>query len=98
MSINKNELLTKLTPIKNIFVRYSVLIFIVFVVGVFSYMTLRIAHYANLEPNELQIDEKKTSLKVVKLDDAAVAKLKELQDKNISIESLFDNGRENPFE
>lgn len=98
MKLNKSELLSKLVPIKNIFVRYSVLIFILFTVGILSFMTLRIAHYANLEPNEQQIDDKKATLKIVKLDDAAVSKLKELQDKNISIESLFDNGRENPFE
>lgn len=98
MSINKSEILVKLTPIKNYFVRYSVLIFMLFVVGILSFMTLRIAHFSNLDPSEQQIDEKKTSLKIIKLDDAAVSKLKELQDKNISIESLFDNGRENPFE
>lgn len=98
LDINKDTIINKLLPIKNFIGRYSVIIFIIAVVSVLSFMTLRIAHYANLEPSDSQIDEKKASLKNTKLDEAAISKIKELQDKNISIESLFDNGRNNPFE
>ena len=61
-------------------------------------MTFNIARYSNAEPDEIQIEEKKVSLKTVKLNDRAVQKIKELEDKNINIESLFNNGRDNPFE
>lgn len=88
----------KLIPVKQFIVRYAVLLFIVAVVAIFSFMTLGIAHFSDRAPTQLQIDEKKLSVKVVKLDEASINKIKELQNQNISIESLFDNGRANPFE
>ncbi|HUD03289.1 MAG TPA: hypothetical protein VMR51_00635 [Patescibacteria group bacterium] len=92
------KILDKLLPIKNFVVRYAVLIFIVCVVGIFSFMTLLIAHYSNLEPTQYQIEDTKSSLKTFKLDDNAVQKINQLQDQNINIETLFNNGRANPFE
>lgn len=96
--MNIDTYLAKLVPIKTFISRYVVIIFIVSVVAVFSFMTLGIANFADREPTMLQIDEKRLSVKVVKLDEKSINKIKELQDQNISIESLFNNGRENPFE
>jgi hypothetical protein len=93
-----DALTTKLAPVKVFVVRYSVVLFIVSIVGIFVYMTLSIARYANLEPTSQQVDEKKASMTVVKLDEKSITKIKQLQDQNISIEVLFNNGRENPFQ
>jgi hypothetical protein len=92
------EIATKFTPLKNLLLRFDVLIFIFLAATMFAFMTLQIASYSNAEPTADQVDEKRDSLKTVKLDESAVSKLKLLEDKNISIESLFDNGRANPFE
>jgi len=90
--------LLKLLPVKNFVIRYAVVIFVMSIVGIFTYMTLSIAHYANLDPTATQIADKKLSVTAVKLDEVSVIKIKELQDQNIGIESLFDNGRANPFQ
>jgi hypothetical protein len=91
-------ILDKLLPIKNFLIRYTVLIFIICVVAIFCFMTLLIAHYANLEPTEFQVEDTKSSLRTIKLDDKAVQKINQLQGQNINIETLFNNGRANPFE
>lgn len=96
--MNIESFIEKLEPAKNFITRYKVLIFVITVVIVFSYMAFNISRYSNAEPTALQIDDKKTSIKVVKLDEKSIEKIKELQGKNISIESLFNNGRANPFE
>ena len=88
----------QLSPIKDFIVRYAVLIFVFSVVGIFAFMTLGIAQYANLEPSESQKEEKLSTLKTVKLDEKSIEKIQSLQDQNINIESLFDNGRDNPFQ
>ena len=93
-----DSLIIKLLPVKTFIVRYAVVIFVVSVVGIFIYMTLSIARYANLEPTSSQAEDRKASLTAVKLDEKSITKIKELQDQNISIESLFDNGRANPFQ
>lgn len=96
--MNLDTYTAKLIPIKNFIARYAVLLFIISVVAIFSFMTLGIAHFSDREPTAVEIDEKRLSVKVVKLDEKSINKIKELQDQNISIESLFNNGRENPFE
>lgn len=96
--MNKENLIKKLQPVKQFIVRYAVLIFIILVAGILGFMTLQISLYSNAEPTSDQIDEKKNSLKQVKLNDESAQKIQELEDKNINIESLFNNGRDNPFE
>ncbi len=93
-----DAIITKLTPAKDFIVRYAVIIFVLSVVAIFAYMTLNIAHFANLDPTSNQLDEKTNSLTAVKLDEKSITKIKQLQDQNINIESLFDNGRANPFQ
>lgn len=93
-----DTILTKLAPVKDFIVRYAVIIFVLSIVAVFAYMTLNIAHFANLDPSASQIDERTSSLTAVKLDEKSITKIKQLQDQNINIESLFDNGRANPFQ
>jgi predicted patatin/cPLA2 family phospholipase len=61
-------------------------------------MTLQISRYSNAEPTADQIEDKKNSLKQVVLNEEAVEKIQELEDQNINIEALFNNGRANPFE
>ena len=96
--MNIENITTKLVPIKNLLIRYKVVVFITFIVVLFGYVTMSISHFSNAEPTAQQIDDKKLSIKIVKLDEKSIEKIKELQDKNISIESLFNNGRENPFQ
>ncbi|MEI6237132.1 MAG: hypothetical protein WCP03_00845 [Candidatus Saccharibacteria bacterium] len=96
--MNIETIISKLQPVKIFIVRYAVIIFIIATAGIFGFMTLQISRYSNAEPTSDQIEEKKNSLKKVKLNDKAVEKIQELEDKNINIESLFNNGRDNPFE
>lgn len=96
--MNIKTIIAKLSPLKDLIVRFKIILFVLFVVGVFGYITLVISYYSNAEPTQDQIENKKLTVKLVKLDEKAIEKIKELQDKNISIESLFNNGRDNPFE
>lgn len=98
MKLDVKDLLAKLITFKNFVVRYIVIISILLVALVFAFLTYRIASYSNQEPNDDQIEERLSTFRSVKLDDAAVQKIEELQDRNISLESLFNNGRANPFE
>lgn len=96
--MNKENIIKQLQPVKSFIVRYAVIIFIIVVAGIFGFMSLQISIYSNSEPTSDQIDEKKSSLSQVRLNDEAAQKIQELEDKNINIESLFNNGRANPFE
>jgi hypothetical protein len=88
----------KLTIIRDQMGRYAVIIFVICVGLVFGFLTLKIASYSNDEPSDTQIEERLSTLQTVRLDSEAAQKIEELQDRNISLESLFNNGRDNPFE
>lgn len=96
--MKQDKILASLQPIKNFIIRFKVILFIVCVGAAIGFMTIKIAYYSNSEPSEDQIAERKNSLRTVKLNEEAVAKIEELKDQNINLESLFNNGRANPFE
>jgi Tfp pilus assembly protein PilO len=96
--MNLDTLTSKLSPIKIIVSKHAVIIFVLSTVTIFGYMTFTISKLANLDPTDTQIDERKASLKQIKLNDNAIEKIESLEDQNINIESLFNNGRANPFE
>jgi len=96
--MKKEIIIAKLNTAKDFVTRYAVIIFFVGVALVFGFLILRIASYSNYEPSDDQIEESLNTIRTVRLDDEAVQKIEELQDRNISLESLFNNGRDNPFE
>jgi hypothetical protein len=54
--------------------------------------------YSKVEPTSSQVEDKKKTISTKKVDNNSITRLKELESRNISLESLFDNGRNNPFE
>lgn len=98
MKLDTKKLLSQLNTIKNFIVRWAVIIFIVGTALVFVFLIFRISSLSNYEPTDDQIEERLSATNAVRLDSDAVQKIEELQDRNISLESLFNNGRANPFE
>ncbi len=97
----KDQLVTyleKIAPLRRLAYRHRVILFIVVSAGVFGFMLHRINVLANIEPSQMQIDEKVQEVKRVKIDEDAIRQIQELEDRNITLEALFDNGRENPFQ
>ena len=93
-----DKILAKLLIVRDYLYKYKVVIFVIILVAIFGFMTLRIAHFSNLDPTGLQIENTQNSLTNIKLDSNAVKKINELQSQNINIESLFNNDRSNPFD
>lgn len=78
--------------------RYSFLLFLILFGGLAGYLVMRIGQLSKLEPTTEQVSSTLQEVKKTNTDIENIQKLKELEGRNISIESLFDNGRTNPFE
>ena len=78
--------------------RYSFLLFLTVFAGLAGYLVVRIGYLSKLEPTPDQVSATLQEVKKTNTDTESIQKLKELESRNISIESLFDNGRTNPFE
>lgn len=94
----------KLTPfinlamsVKNWLIKYRVILFIVVVSSAYGFMILRIAQMSTIEPTQQQKSEALLSVKIVKINEEAITVIKQLEDQNISIETLLDPGRYDPF-
>lgn len=96
--MNVDVITKRLVSIKDFTSLHVITISIVILVAIFSFMIVRIHQLASVEPTQAQIDEKLAGVKSLKLDEPTVTLIKSLEDRNISIESLFNNGRTNPFE
>jgi Flp pilus assembly protein CpaB len=78
--------------------RYAVILFVVAFAGLAGFLVLRIGELSRVEPEVAQIEQRLEEVRKAKVDEDTIESLQVLEDKNISIESLFDNGRVNPFE
>lgn len=96
--MNLTKLTDTLDNLKDFIVKHIIVISVLIIVSLFSFMVIRIYLFSIAEPSQEQIEEKLTSYKPIKLDPQVVSLFRSLQDQNISIESLFDNGRTNPFQ
>lgn len=88
----------KLGDLLNKFKRYEVILFVVLVAGVYSFLVLRINNLQNAQPNTVSGTEKVTTAATPRIDPKLVQQLQQLQDNSVSVKSLFDEARSNPFQ
>lgn len=78
--------------------RYSLFAFIVFVIGLYGFVLLRINELAGTEPTTEAVSQQVKAAKVPRIDEAVVRQLQSLQDNSVSVQALFDQARSNPFQ
>lgn len=96
---NKDITLTSITgPLKaaaKTVNAYKVFIFFLFVASIYGYILWRINVYSNAPADASQ--EAAQTAKQPHIDAATVQKIESLQDHSVSVQSLFDTARQNPF-
>lgn len=85
-----------LISVKDYIVRHRFVLFIIIVAVIISFMFIRISMMSTAEPKSYEKAEAK-SVKVIRIDEDSITVIKQLQDKNISIETLFSQDRYDPF-
>jgi hypothetical protein len=78
--------------------RYTVVIFIVVLVSIYSFLVFRINMLTSQEPTDDAVTEKLQTVKRPKIDQSAVDKIQQLQDNSVEVQSLFQHARDNPFQ
>lgn len=75
----------------------SGLIFILVFAGIYGFLVLRVQALTQAEPTPDMLAEQLQTIQRPKIDEDAVEKIKQLEDQNIQVQSLFDEARNNPF-
>lgn len=72
--------------------------FLVFVGLIYTYLFLGINSMVNTQPSETDVSTQVKAAKVQYIDEKVVEQLQSLKDNSVSVQSLFDEQRTNPFQ
>lgn len=80
------------------FVRYRVVIFVVFVGLIYSYVFFQINNFNNAKPSAQAIsNQEQASPGIPRIDPTTVSKIEQLKDNSVNVQALFNQSRNNPF-
>jgi len=78
--------------------KYAVLLFILLLSIVYGFLVLRINSMQSAPPSSVSGSQKVTVVTTPHIDPKLVSQLQQLQDNSVSVKSLFDQARSNPFQ
>ena len=96
LKLNVGDLSSHFKKLASTLNAYKIFAFFLFVAAIYGYILWRINVFSNTPANP----DKEAAQTVAQphIDPAIVAKIKSLQDHSVSVQSLFDDARQNPFQ
>lgn len=77
--------------------RYRVVAFVVIIAAIYGFMIYSISTLSSAQPDESSISNEVTAIRIPKIDQSVVKQLEALRDNSVSVQALFDEARNNPF-
>jgi hypothetical protein len=77
---------------------YVGFVFIISILLVYGFLVFQIGAMAGKEPEEASVSEQLSAIKRLQIDQATINKIEQLQDQNVSVQALFKEARDNPFQ
>lgn len=78
--------------------RYSLVIFLVFISLVYGFVLFRIHSLATVQPSSDAVSSQVKAARIPHIDQSVVHQLQSLQDNSVSVQTLFNQARSNPFQ
>lgn len=75
-----------------------VIIFLLFLVAIYGFLGWQAVSLSQTEPDPAKVTAGLKTKSVPNIDEATVNKIQQLQDNSVSVKSLFDEARRNPFQ
>ena len=88
----------KLNPLVAKLKHYELVIFVVFVAAIYGFVLMRINSLSHVQPSPQAVTSQVQAARVPHIDAAVVKQLESLQDNSVSVQTLFDQARSNPFQ
>lgn len=77
---------------------YALLIFLLFVASLYGFVLFRINSLNNAQPSADAVSSQVKAAKLPHIDQATISQLQSLQDHSVSVQALFSQARNNPFQ
>jgi hypothetical protein len=94
----KMNITDQLRGISHIFIRYAAVLFIVLLVGVYTFLVFQILAARNATPSTDDVTAKLQGVTTPHIDPGVVGEIQSLQDNSVNVKTLFDQARSNPFQ
>ena len=78
--------------------RYSVVLFLVFVAALYGFIAFRINTLSTAEPSQDAVNGQVKAAQVPRIDPKVVEQLESLRDNSVSVQTLFNDARNSPFD
>lgn len=76
---------------------YAPLAFIIFLAAIYGFLSWRTLSLTSAGPDQAAVDSKVQAFGVQGVDPNVVSKMQHLEDNSVSVQTLFDQARQNPF-
>ena len=100
-SMNKLTLSSVIDKLRAILAKvspYKVVIFLVLVAGLYGFVVFRINALDSLQPTSDQVSAQNDPIRTAHIDPTVIKQLQSLQDHSVSVQTLFNQARNNPFQ
>jgi hypothetical protein len=97
MSLNLSAASKKIQALSQTLQKYLGLVFVVAMLGLYSFLVFRINSLTTAEPSDDAITEKLNTVQRPKVDEDIVSKVQNLEDNSVEVKALFQDARDNPF-
>lgn len=95
--MNTSIITNKLQPIIEYAKRYRVILFALFLLGMYGFLIYQISVLSQSEPDPTTVSESLSTVKRLQIDQESIDKVLELEEQNVEVKTLFQQARENPF-
>jgi hypothetical protein len=77
--------------------RYAAVVLLVFLSCIYGFLAWRILVLSQAQPDASAVSSELKTVGVPKVDEDVVSKMQKLEDNSVSVQTLFDQARSNPF-
>jgi len=77
---------------------YIVVIFLLFLLGIYGFLAWRVFTLTSAEPTADEVSAPLKTVNVTPVKQENIQKIEQLQDNSVSVHALFDEARQNPFQ
>ncbi len=78
--------------------KYTVIIYLVFFLSIYGFLAWRTISLSQVEPDQSAVTAELKTSGVPKIDQEVLNKIQQLQDNSVSVQTLFEEARSNPFQ
>jgi hypothetical protein len=97
-ALDIKSLAAKLAGIGQRLLPYRLPAFLLFVALLYVFLLLHISSLSNTQPSESTVSSQVKAARLPRIDQSVIKQLQSLQDNSVSVRSLFNQARNNPFQ